>query len=113
MKTIRNYIDAARVLLQDTTSGAYRYSDDEFKLALALGLDDAYRIRPDLFVNNEVPEDFESSGVTTVVPVPRGYQSAFLYYMTGHVQLRDQEEATDQRATVLLNKFTAQLLSSV
>lgn len=110
VKTIRNYIDAARILLQDTTD-APRYSDDEFKLALALAFDEAYRIRPDMFIRNEVP-DLATAGVTTEVPTPAGYQSAFLYYMCGHVQLRDQEDTQDNRATIFLNKFVSQLLNT-
>ena len=110
MKTIRDYIDSARILLQDTMP-AERYSDDEFKLALALAFDEAYRIRPDMFIRNEVP-DLTNAGVTTPVPVPRGYQSAFLYYMCGHVQLRDQEDTQDNRASIFLNKFTTQLLAT-
>lgn len=108
MQTIRNYIDAARILLQDTKDSPYRYSDDEFKLALSLAFDEAYRIRPDIFIQNPIP-DFASAADTVDVPAPRGYQTAFLYYMCGHVQLRDLEEVTDARASVFLNKFVAQL----
>jgi hypothetical protein len=108
--TIRDYINSARTLLQDTT-GAPRYSDDQFKLALNLAFDEAYRIRPDMFIRNEVP-DLSEAGVTTSVPVPRGYQSAFLYYICGMVQLQDQEDTQDNRATVFLNKFVSQLLTT-
>lgn len=110
MKTIRDFIDAARILLQDTVED-YRYSDDEFKLALDIAFDEAYRIRPDLFLRIEVPP-FVTSGVTTEVPAPRGYQSAILYYICGHVQLRDQEDTQDSRASVFLNKFISQLLTT-
>lgn len=110
MKTIRDYIDSARILLQDT-SDAPRYSDDQYKLALNLAFDEAYRIRPDFFIRNEVP-DLSDAGVTTVVPAPRGYQSAFLYYMCGMVQLQDQEDTQDTRASTFLNKFISQLLTT-
>lgn len=110
MKTIRDFIDAARILLQDQVAD-YRYSDDDFKLALDIAFDEAYRIRPDLFLRVNVPS-FVTSGVTTEVPVPRGYQSAILYYICGHVQLRDQEDTQDSRASVFLNKFVAQLMTT-
>lgn len=110
MDTIRDYIDSARILLQDMSSEP-RYTDEMFKLALNLAFDEAYRLRPDMFIRNEVP-DLSSAGVTTKVPVPRGYQSAFLYYMCGNVQLQDQEDTQDNRASVFLNKFTSQLLST-
>lgn len=110
MNTIQDYITSARIQLQDIT-GSQRYTDDMFKLGLDLAFDEAYRIRPDLFIRNE-PVSIVSSPLATAVPVPRGYQSAFLYYMCGHVQLQDQEDTTDSRASVFLNKFVAQLMST-
>ena len=111
MKTIREYIDGARILLQDAVDSPYRYSDAEFRLALSLAFDEAYRIRPDIFIRVEEP-DIMSMPETDTIPVPRGYQSPFLYYMCGHVQLRDQEDTQDSRASVFLNKFTSQLLAT-
>lgn len=111
MKTLEEYIKAARILLQDTMP-AYRYSDDEFKLSLELAFDEAYRIRPDFFVKVALPLSIITQPDTYEPPVPKGYQSAFLYYMCGHVQLRDQEDTQDNRASNFLNKFTAQLLTT-
>lgn len=109
MQNVGDYITAARVLLQDTLS--QRYTDDQFKVALDLAFDEAYRIRPDIFIDNEV-SSFITAGNDVAVPAPRGYQSAFLYYMCGQVQLSDQEDTQDGRATVFLNKFTSQLLTT-
>lgn len=111
MKTVEDYIKSARIQLQDTVEGAYRYSDEELKLAFDLAFDEAYRIRPDFFVRVD-PDPIVTSPVTYAPPVPRGYQSAFLYYICGHVQLRDQEETTDNRASAMLAKFTGQLLNT-
>lgn len=111
MKTLKDYIAASRILLQDTLEADPRYSDDEFKLALGLAFDEAYRIRPDMFLRIDEP-DIMAAGMDYVVPVPRGYQSAFIYYMCGHVQLRDQEDTQDNRASVFLNKFLSQLLTT-
>lgn len=111
MKTLKDYTDASRILLQDTMVGAYRYTDDEYKLALSIAFDEAYRIRPDMFVKTVEP-DIMAMAPADNVPVPRGYQAAFLYYMCGHVQLRDQEDTQDSRASVFLNKFVAQLLNT-
>ncbi len=115
MITLDNYIAAARILLQDTLAGAYRYSDDDMKLALEIALDEAYRIRPDMFIAAygalaPAVSIIGQPGSYTM-PIPRGYQSPFLYYMVGHVQLRDDEDTQDSRATALLGKFTAQLLA--
>lgn len=111
MQTIEDYIAAARVLLQDTGATAYRYPDLDLKVALTIAFDEAYRVRPDFFIQNTIP-NFLTAPVSTDVPAPKGYQSAFLYYITGHVQLRDQEDTTDARASTLLNKFVAQLLTT-
>jgi hypothetical protein len=110
VQTIQEYISAARTLLQDTTP-APRYSDADFQLALELAFDEVYRIRPDIMGNTPQPSIFGAPG-TDKVPVPRGYQATFLYYMCGHVQLRDQEDTQDARASIFLNKFTSQLLTT-
>lgn len=111
MKTLQDYINASRILLQDTLESAPRYTDADFRLALMLAFDEAYRIRPDIFIRMEQP-DIMTATMAFEVPVPRGYQSAFIYYMCGHVQLRDQEDTQDNRATVFLNKFVMQLLTT-
>lgn len=107
MQTVQQYIDACRILLQDTTP-APRYSDAEFQLALDLAFDEAFRIRPDIFID-VAAQSIISEPLSYVVPVPRGYQSAFMYYMCGNVQLRDAEDTEDNRASVFLNKFVTQL----
>lgn len=111
MQTVNDYIKASRILLQDTVADAPRYSDEDFRLALDISFDEAYRIRPDMFISNTIPSFITAAG-ETAVPAPRGYQSAFLYYITGWVQLQDQEDTQDARAGTLLNKFTAQLLTT-
>lgn len=111
MKTLDQFIKAARILLQDTIP-SYRYSDEEFKLALELAFDEARRIRPDFFIREPYPTDIIDQPGSYEPPVPVGYQSAFLFYMCGHVQLRDQEDTQDNRATIFLNKFVAQLLTT-
>lgn len=111
MKTLGDFITAARTLLQDTLTADPRYSDSDFKLALQLAFDEAYRLRPDLLHKVEAPNIMAMPDGDDV-PVPRGYQSAFLYYMCGQVQLRDQEDTQDNRASIFLNKFIAQLLTT-
>jgi hypothetical protein len=111
VQTVEDYINACRILLQDTTP-APRYSDGDFQLALEISLDEAYRIRPDLFFDIP-PVTIIGLPLSTEPPIPRGYQSAFMYYMCGHVQLRDAEETEDSRAGIFLNKFVMQLMQTV
>ena len=108
METIEDFIKAARILLQDTMEAQYRYSDDDYRLALELSFDEAYRIRPDMFIRNETP-NYITAPMNTKVLAPRGYKMAFIYYMCGHVQLRDQEDTQDNRSSIFLNKFITQL----
>lgn len=112
LDTVQKYLDQARVLLQDTTE-PYRYSNLDLVTALNLAFLEARRIRPDLmrafFRDNEMPEYVVGSLGATVEVDPQ-YRMAFVYYMCGNIQLRDEEENTDARAAQFLNKFTSQLL---
>lgn len=110
LETVEDYVDAARTLLQDTVE-TYRYSDDELVLALSLAVLEARRIRPDLFLDrfDELPEFTDNDD--TEVEIDAQYRTAFLYYIVGHAQLRDEEDSQDARAAALLNKFTSQLLT--
>lgn len=110
MLIVQDYITTARILLKDTMAGAYRYSDDNLKLALHMAFFEAYRIRPDMFINKPIP-NIKDAAVGDEVPVPNGYQMAFVYYVCGWTQLQDEEETTDSRAISFINKFTAQLLN--
>ncbi len=105
--TVGKIIDAARILLQDTRAGAYRYDDPSLILHLQDAILEARRIRPDLFLPNyTIPEVTARADAFTLETM---YRPAFVYYVAGKAQLRDDETGQDGRATVLLNKFVAQL----
>jgi hypothetical protein len=111
LDTVQDYIDRARVLLQDGTS-PYRYSDDELMQGLNMAVLEARRIRPDMFVETDdadLPYFTAVGNSTTAIDVQ--FRSAFLYYVVGHAQLRDEEDTQDARSVALLSKFTAQLLT--
>ena len=112
LATVGDYVKEARVLLQDTRV-PYRYPDNEIVTAFNIGLQEAYRLRADLFLGAlefTVP-DFDPAALTTPVPIEAGYRQSFVYYMVGRIQLRDQEDSTDQRAGALLQKFVGQMLT--
>ena len=106
MTKVQDFIDAARFQLQDNTDIAQRYTDAQFIMGLNMAFDEAYRLRPDIFIRQE--EVFYNSP-TEDVEYPRGYKMAFVYYMCGFVQMSDEEDTTDGRAGAMLNKFAAQL----
>lgn len=110
LDTVADYVTRARVLLQDTVV-TYRYSDTELVAGLSLAVTEARRIRPDLFLDTLSTIPFYTANDSTAVNIDHQYRVAFLYYMIGHAQLRDEEDTTDARAGQLLNKFTSTLLS--
>jgi len=112
LDTVAKYVTSARVLLQDTYAGSYRYSDAELVLALSFAILEARRIRPDLFLDRFDALPAFTVNDSTAVVIDEQYRVAFLYYIVGHAQLRDDENTTDARASVFLNKFVAQLLTT-
>lgn len=112
LDTVQDYVDQARVLLQDEVE-PYRYTTASIVQALDMGLMEARRIRPDLFLSvfrGTFPS--YAAGATTVpVAVDIQYRMALLYYVCGLVQLRDDEATTDSRSALFLQKFVGQMLT--
>lgn len=104
---VSDYIAEARVLLQDTFAGSYRYADAEMISALNLGLLEASRLRPDMFLTT-VPS-YTTAGQTVAVDLR--YRVALLYYICAHCHMRDEETTEDTRAGAFLGKFNAHLLT--
>jgi hypothetical protein len=112
LDTVADYVRDARVLLQDTVAD-YRYSDSELVEALNLGLLEIRRLRPELvrsYFRTSLPT-YSSTAMSTAVLMDYQYRVPLLYYICGHAQLRDDENTQDARATIFLNKFTAQMLA--
>lgn len=113
LDTVQDYVDRARALLLDTYDGPYRYSDADLVENLNMGILEARRLRPELFQSyfrTSLP-DFTSTAMNASVPIDSQYRVAFVYYMCGHAQLRDDENVQDSRAVTFLNKFTSQMLT--
>ncbi len=111
LDTVGDYIKEARILLQDQLEEPYRYPDDDIAGYIAQAFLECRRIRPDIvsdYFDGGYPE---FTGADTAEPVPLDYQyrKAFLYYVVGSCQLRDDENNEDQRAAIFLNKFVSQL----
>jgi len=110
LDTVSDYVTAARVLLQDQIS-PYRYPDPDLVQALNMGVLEARRLRPDLFLTSFSSLPSFTTNDATAVNIDPQYRVSFVYYICGQAQLRDEEDTQDARATVFLNKFVAQLLS--
>jgi hypothetical protein len=115
LETVGQYIDETRRLLQDEVV-PYRYPQDDLIDAMNIGLMEARRLRPDLFLPLfEVPW-FDPTKVTAPdlakpVTIDPMYRSSLVYYVVGRLQLRDDEPNVDQRAGALLQKFIGQMMS--
>jgi hypothetical protein len=112
LETVGDYVDNARVLLQDTVA-PYRYSDDELVEALNFGVAEVIRVRPDVVFKllRTTLTEYESSALTVEVEVDFRYRNAILYFIVGHAQLRDEEDVTGVRAAALINTFVSRLVS--
>lgn len=112
LDTVQDYVDRARTLLLDQIE-PYRYPTEDLVEALNMGILETRRLRPDLmksFFRSSLP-DFSASAMSDMVPIDPMYRVAFVYYICGHAQLRDDENNQDSRSAAMLNKFVAQMLN--
>lgn len=112
LDTVQDFVDRARVLLLDQVE-PYRYPTIDLVESLNEGILEARRLRPDLlkaYLRTSLP-DFSIDAMTASVPIDPQYRVAFVYYICGQAQLRDEENTQDTRAAAFLNKFVAQMTS--
>lgn len=110
LDTVQDYVDRARVLLLDQVE-PYRYPTLDLVDALNEGIMEARRLRPELFPFRVALPDFTVGALSASVPIDPMYRVAFVYYMCGNAQLRDEENTQDSRAAAFLNKFVSQMTS--
>lgn len=111
LDTVGQIVDRARTLLQDTVE-PYRYPTPDLIAALNEACMEARRLRPDIYLrtlNQTLPAFANIADAVTDAKIPSEYRPAFIYYIVGNAQLTDDEIGEDQRATIFLNKFVAQL----
>lgn len=113
MLTPSAILTTARDLLQDTVAG-YRYSEASLYRALNQALRDAKRLRPDIyFVDGEIQPvpTIDATNVATPIKIDDQFAQAFVLYVVGFAELRDDQFTQDSRAAALLNQFRGTLLS--
>ena len=115
LQTVGDLLSQVRTLLQDvdnSASSGYRYSTDSIIMALNQGMIDMYRVRPDLFLESGFVIPVFNSGLPDQpIGVEQQYISPLVYYVTGLVQARDDEQNQDSRAMAFLKTFSASLLT--
>jgi len=109
-RTVGDVITQVRVLLQDEDAEGYRYSLTSLVQALNEGLLETRRLRPDMYRHRKLdPPQYTPSQLESFIDYEPMYLPGLINYVAGLAQLRDSEEATDQRAAALLNTFTTKL----
>lgn len=116
--TLGELIGEARTLLQDklpTSGGVLRYSDQELFECINSFMTEVRTKRPDLFLPSglRTPIKFYNyvSDMGTVFPLDTSVWSAFVYYLVGRSELREDTWSDDGRATAMMNKALSQLLT--
>lgn len=110
LDTVSDYVVSARRLLLDEVE-PYRYPTADLVDALNMGILEARKIRPDLFLANfrgALPMYWPNQ-LNASVEIDPMYRVPFVYYMVGMVQLRDDEATQDQRASGFLATFESKL----
>jgi hypothetical protein len=117
-RTFGTLIGEARTLLQDklgTNGGALRYTDDEMFESINAMLAEVRTKRPDLFLPIGLRKAlaFYSSAtdMNVAFPLDTSCYSAFVYYLVGRAELREDTFSDDSRAVSLMNKSLSQLLT--
>lgn len=111
LNTVADMVAHARVLTQDE-GVPYRYSDNQFLTALNVAIMESYRIRPDLWLRVTTLPSYTTVD-STALTIDQRYRMAFVYYMMGMAQLRDEEETEDKRAAAFLSMFQQQLTGAI
>ena len=121
-KTYQDVITEARVLLQDTDSGGYRYAETNLLAIYNRGLQAIARVRPDacydLYTDNslEVPELVESDpgsdqvAYTAAFGLEMQFFNPLVSYIVGITEIIDDEYTEDGRAAMLLQGFKAEVI---
>lgn len=123
-RTFRTLIMEVRTLIQDkdsavsdptTGTGGTRFSDDEMFQNINGFMLEVRLKRPDIFLliglRNGVPYYNATTDLDSPFPLDTSVYNAFVYYVVGRCELRDDPYSDDSRAVTLMNKALAQLLT--
>ena len=117
-RTIAMLIAQARTMLQDLQAvPSYRYLDQELIDNINGAMIDARRMRPDLFLSFGLRVPLPVFGIAdiaagTLFPIDESCFVAFVYYVVGRAEMREDTFADNSRAVTLMNKFTSQMMAA-
>ena len=99
-----------------TVGGTLRFSDTDLINAFNDALLQARAKRPDLFLDmglrSAVPQYAMPADSSTIFPLDQMTYPAFLYYVVGRCELREDTFTDDGRALACMQRFTAQLMQA-
>ena len=112
--SIGTCIQSAREILKDEDSECYRYEQSELISYFNIASTQLLRLRPDVFRVTEQmlyvdPNETDYTSDDYVFPYPIQLYGAFIYFIAGYAELRDDEFSDDARASKLLAKFETEL----
>lgn len=109
MFLLSDLISQVRELVQDEVE-PYRYSDARLYRTLNNAFAEAYRVRPDIFVDLEFQVPFVTPlNVLDEFPLDVQFYTAFVDFVTSMTELSDDEWTVDSRAIALLQLFNSRL----
>lgn len=110
--TVGDIIAEARILLQDTEAGAYRWSDAMLYGALNEGLLSSALRRPDFYRDVPIPQ-YATSDLGLTINYPDVYKPALINFIAGRIQMQDDEATNEATAAAFINAFTFTLTQPV
>lgn len=121
-KTYQDVVTEARVLLQDTDSTSYRYSDEKLIAIYNRALTALGRIRPDAFYDlysngslnvPELTDQTPGAGQTSwtdTFGLEQQFFNPLISYIVGIAEIVDDEYSEDGRAAMLLSSFRSEVM---
>jgi len=112
--TIGDVLNEARTLLQDKAGSEKRYTDEELLEAFNGFMTEVRAKRPDLFLGTiglrtPVPA-YTTSQLGAAFPLDMSVYDAFVWFVVGRSEAREDTFSDDSRAVTMLNKAVSQLL---
>ena len=107
---ISDAITRSRQIIQDLDT-PYRHSDEKLIGYFNDALNDAHRLRPDLFLGDlqQPVITYTTLDLSTVFPMDQTYFTTVIDFISGTVGLEDDEYAQDGRAQALSQRFIKKL----
>ncbi len=109
--TYGQLLTQVRTIVQDQVQ-PYRYQDSELYFALTEAMADARRLRPDLFLAQGLdapPMLITAAQAAAPFPIAWQYVPAFIDYVIGRAESRDDTYTDDSRAVTFMTRFAQRL----